>query len=62
MVIVDVDILVYIGKYSDFLFAISALPYFLLLCTILCYTIFDIFYILLGDDPMLLDQLNKINK
>jgi hypothetical protein len=49
-------------KYSDCLFAISALPYFLLLYTILCYTIFDVFYILLGDDPMLLDQMNKINK
>jgi len=22
----------------------------------------DVFYILLGDDPMLLDELNKINK
>jgi hypothetical protein len=49
-------------KYSDCLFTISALPYLLLLYTILCYTIFDMFYILLGDDPMLLDQLDKINK
>jgi hypothetical protein len=28
----------------------------------ICYTVIDMFYNLLGDDPMLLDQLNKINK
>jgi len=54
-------------KYSGCLFVIFALPYFLLLYTIfmlvfcftLCYAIFDMFYILLGDDPMLYGSIEQ---
>ena len=28
-------------------------------CIILCYATFDMFYILLGDDPCCMDQLNN---
>jgi hypothetical protein len=53
-------------KYSDCIPAMLALPYFLLLyitlClflyVILCYAI-DVFYILLGDDPMLYGSIEQ---
>jgi len=54
-------------KYSDCILAILALPYFLLLYIIFmlvlyiisCYAIFDVFYILLGDDPMLYGSIEQ---
>ena len=55
-------------KYFDCLFVIFALPYPLLLYTVLClfsvllmlcYAIFDMFYILLGDDPMLYGSIEQ---